>query len=37
MAPVSTSAIAQTVDDAQAEEKPGEGAEVVRLDRFRKK
>jgi uncharacterized protein len=36
-APLSTSAPAQTVDDAESEEKPGEGAEVVRLDRFRKK
>ena len=36
-APLSTSAPAQTVDDAASEEKPGEGAEVVRLDRFRKK
>jgi uncharacterized protein len=37
MAPVSTSAPAQTVDNTEPEEKPGEGAEVVRLDRFRKK
>jgi hypothetical protein len=36
-APVSTPAPAQTVDNTESEEKPGEGAEVVRLDRFRKK
>jgi hypothetical protein len=36
-APVSTSAPTQTVDNTESEEKPGEGAEVVRLDRFRKK
>jgi hypothetical protein len=36
-AAVSTPAPAQTVDNTESEEKPGEGAEVVRLDRFRKK
>ena len=32
-----TSAVAQAADNAEPEEKSSEGAEVVRLDRFRKK
>ncbi|MBV8577495.1 MAG: hypothetical protein JOZ58_20955 [Acetobacteraceae bacterium] len=36
-APLPAPAPAEATDDAEPEEKPSEGAEVVRLDRFRKK
>ena len=36
-APLPTPAVTQAADNAEPEEKPSEGAEVVRLDRFRKK
>jgi uncharacterized protein len=36
-APLTAPALAETADSPEPEDKPSEGAEVVRLDRFRKK